>query len=650
MPQLVPTLIVSDLPLSGERLRSGLSAGIDDYLFDFKHSYPERALEAGNSPYIIFIINEKDQGISNRENLIATLSHNFHGAVIIAVVEEADIAALRPIFIKAGADEVLGLGQIDSYVGHRLIAQFLNLQKTLEAEKKLQESEERFRGIIERANDIVTLLDAEGTILYNSPAFERQMGYAPWEILGQNFFEYVHRSDRPAVMRTFKDLLATGKADEVRVMGFRFLHKNGDWHHVSSIPTNQLQNEAVRAVVLNSRDVTEAKEIELELEKHRQKLEELVEQRTREAEDANIRAESVLSASPVSLLAIDDAGIITFVSRHYHQAYPQTVKSLVPGKHISEIFDVVATAMDIKSDDARYEGLKNWWQAPKGAMELALKTGTWLWIQAQRMSNQRGTVILTTNITDHKRNEAILAASLEQERKALEQQRRFVSVVSHEFRTPLAIIDGNAQILQSRGGTLEPPVFVKRAGNIRDSVGRLVSLIDDLLSADVLEAGKLHLAFEKCDLKDIIVVVSQEQEEISGRHKVRLDIDALGEPVHADRKIMRQVFSNLINNAIKYSPETTEIDVKATVQAATGKRYVVIEVIDSGIGIPLDELPRIFERFFRASTAMHIPGTGVGLSLVRELVELHQGSVEVTSEVGKGTTLTVRLPMDEKRA
>ena len=648
MPSLVPALIISDRLSFGDDFAKLLAAEASDYVFDFKVISPERALEADISPLIIFIIITQEVGKIQAVEKIGALALHFPESLILPLFEGDEGWGLRPALLEAGADEVLPLGQFKGGLAGRMVVRLLDLQRALTAEGMLQESEERFRGIIENAHDIVTLLDAEGVIFYNSPAFERQTGYAPWESLGQVFFDFIHPDDVQRVKTRFYELVGGPDDESVGAIDFRFRHKNGQWLNISSVPTNQTGNEAVGAVVLNSRNVTEAREAEAQLEKYRLHLEDLVEQRTREAEEANLRADSVLSASPVSLMAMDNNGTITFVSRHYRQVYPASAHLLVPGKSVMDIFDSVAAEMNIGRDDPRYRVLKDWWSNPKGATELKLDNGIWLFLQARMMSDNRGVVILTTNITDHKRQEVLMAQSLEQERKALEQQKRFVSMVSHEFRTPLTIIDGSAQIIQSRGATLDAATLEKRSATIRESVRRLVSLIEDVLSANVLESGQLHLFPEPCDMRKILSDIAGEQEEISGKHKVRLELDGLPSSIVVDRKIMRQVFTNLVNNAVKYSPAAEEVIVSGACEGMGQKKHLVIRVSDLGVGIPEEELPKIFDRFFRASTAGSIPGTGVGLSLVREFVELHRGSLEVTSKVGRGTTITVRLPYGEE--
>jgi signal transduction histidine kinase len=394
--------------------------------------------------------------------------------------------------------------------------------------------------------------------------------------------------------------------------------------------------------------MTEQKETEAELEKYRHHLEELVEKRTREVEEVTRRADTVIAASPDALIAMDDDGIITFISQHYRDVYPGSAHLLVPGKHILEAFDVVTRELRLPRDDPRYPDMYEWWKNPKGSKEFKLGGGTWLRLQAKRMQGASGTVISTTSITDYKRQQALLArqseelaAALEKANDSVEQQKIFVSMVSLEFRTPLTIIDGNAQIIERRGETLTKEALKTRAVTIRAAVERLVRLIETILSAHMLESGRLSLNAASCDLEKIIRDVAADQRDISPNHKIRVDIRDLPEKMTLDEKLMRQVVANLLSNAVKYAPDSPEVDVRAFMAGGEA----VIEVQDRGVGIPEKEQDKIFTRYFRASTSGGIPGSGLGLSLVRQFVELHGGRVSFASKEGEGTTIAVYLPV-----
>lgn len=242
--------------------------------------------------------------------------------------------------------------------------------------------------------------------------------------------------------------------------------------------------------------------------------------------------------------------------------------------------------------------------------------------------------------------QADLTSSLEgaliDEKAINETQRQFVSLVSHEFRTPLAIIDGQAQRIIRRIDK-EPPEGIKTAmEKCRSNVARLIRLIESVLSSSRLEAGAIAFNPGPCGLAELLIDVAKGQEGIATSHQIALNIANLPDQVVADEKLMRQVFTNLLSNAVKYSPDASTVWVDGYRDGSD----VVIAVRDQGVGIPEEEISKLFKRFFRASTASGIAGTGIGLHLVKQLTEMHGGDISVTSVAEEGTTFTVRFPIE----
>ncbi len=237
-----------------------------------------------------------------------------------------------------------------------------------------------------------------------------------------------------------------------------------------------------------------------------------------------------------------------------------------------------------------------------------------------------------------------LRRSLEKERELSGLQRQFVAMVSHEFRTPLAIIDGNAQRLLRRHDKLSLQRVSKVVGSIRTSVLRLTDLMESVLSAARMEDGRIKLDPEPFEIRDVIEEICRNYGDMYGEHSIQADLDDLPETYRGDAKLLRQVFSNLVSNAVKYSPEGTAVRIHGH-EAENGGLMISIE--DEGVGIPEDEVERLFERFFRASTSTGISGSGIGLHLVKCFVEMHGGRLAVQSTVGKGTAFEVWLPQND---
>ncbi len=235
-----------------------------------------------------------------------------------------------------------------------------------------------------------------------------------------------------------------------------------------------------------------------------------------------------------------------------------------------------------------------------------------------------------------------LRQALEKERQLNALQRQFVSMASHEFRTPLAIIDGAAQRLERRSGISDSEEITRRAHKIRKAVERMTQVMESTLTAASLDVGELTINVEGCDFASLLRDTCQRHRELSDSHRITCEISNVPETIQADPASLDQIFSNLLSNAIKYSPDAPDIEVTACIDGDD----VVLNVRDYGLGIDTEDLPRVFERFFRARTATGIAGTGIGLNLIKTLIELHDGSIVIASETGIGSTFTVRLPIN----
>ena len=234
-----------------------------------------------------------------------------------------------------------------------------------------------------------------------------------------------------------------------------------------------------------------------------------------------------------------------------------------------------------------------------------------------------------------------LEDALRRERELTNLQRQFVSMVSHEFRTPLSIVSGSVQRLKRRFDRLSKENILSSYDQIERSVKRLVHLMESTLSAAQLEAGSIAISVQDCDIQALLEDVCSDQQAMSTQHEIVTDLASLPETIQADEGLLRQTFSNLLSNAVKYSPGGHYVWVEG--KSENGR--VVITVRDQGVGIPEKELPRLFERFFRASTSTGIPGTGIGLNFVKHLVTMHQGTIDVSTTAGKGSAFSVSLPI-----
>jgi len=250
-------------------------------------------------------------------------------------------------------------------------------------------------------------------------------------------------------------------------------------------------------------------------------------------------------------------------------------------------------------------------------------------------------VVSLIDIDELKRGERALNAALVQQRRANDLQRQFVSMVSHEFRTPLSIIDGAAQRILRRCDVIEKAELEDRLQTIRGTVAKLSALVGTLLESARAEQGETKFRPETLDLFALVSRCVRTQQEIAPAHRIRLSTTNLGASFYGDPQLLEQILTNLLSNAIKYSPQGGPVEITIT------ERSTRVEIIvrDHGVGIPEAELPRLFDRFFRASTSAGIAGTGLGLHIVRQFVQCHGGTIRVESREGQGTSVIVKLPV-----
>ncbi len=329
----------------------------------------------------------------------------------------------------------------------------------------------------------------------------------------------------------------------------------------------------------------------------------------------------------------------------------------------SRVLGVVRLSLPLTEIEARHRDLRRMLAAALGGaflLSLALSYAVARGITrpladivaaARRMArgefHERIRVTSTTEVAHLAEILNQMAASLEetiQNLHRLEQVRKdFVANVSHELRTPLTAIRGYVEALQD-GGKDQPEQLDRFLDIIKAHADRLNLIITDLLLLSKIESGQIPLKQEPvafAGLIDRTVRLLRHLVE-QKKHTVVVNIPSALPPILGDEERLGQVFSNLLDNAIKYTPDGGTI----TIGATSDDRMVAVSVADTGIGIPPQDLPRIFERFYRVDKARsrELGGTGLGLAIVKHLVEGHGGTVSVESPPGKGTTFCVKLP------
>jgi signal transduction histidine kinase len=241
-----------------------------------------------------------------------------------------------------------------------------------------------------------------------------------------------------------------------------------------------------------------------------------------------------------------------------------------------------------------------------------------------------------------KQAETALRQALAKEQELSELKSRFVSMASHEFRTPLATILALTETVTAYRHKLTDEQIGNRLDKIKGQVGHLKDIMEDMLQLARLQARRAEFNPIKLNLDSLCLsVIDEFQSQIGFAHQLIYTCDDTLKEVRLDKKLMRHIINNLVSNAIKYSPSEKPIIINLQYVNAT----LILKVTDEGIGIPPDDLKHLFEPFHRAANVGTISGTGLGLVITKEAIELHGGTILVESAIGIGTTFTVNIPL-----
>ncbi|MDX1992394.1 MAG: HAMP domain-containing sensor histidine kinase [bacterium] len=244
----------------------------------------------------------------------------------------------------------------------------------------------------------------------------------------------------------------------------------------------------------------------------------------------------------------------------------------------------------------------------------------------------------TQQVLEHKEHQLQLA--LDKQVEVNELKNRFGSMVSHEFRNPLAVIASSAGLLETYYDRLSPARRAEHFEKIQEQVKVLTGLLDDVLALSRAEAVTTEITTQQVDFQQFCAGILTEMQEISTHHTIVYTATGTPCDVWVDVKLLRQAISNLLSNAVKYSPDGGRIEFTVHFESS----QVVICISDQGRGIPPADLPQLFEPFYRASNVGRIAGTGLGLAIVKRGVEAHGGTITVESTVGVGTAFTMVIP------
>jgi len=260
---------------------------------------------------------------------------------------------------------------------------------------------------------------------------------------------------------------------------------------------------------------------------------------------------------------------------------------------------------------------------------------------------------IARDITDRRLAEAEKQKVFERQKELAELRSQFISTISHEFRTPLSSILLTVELLEEQSANISPEAKAKRFKRIKCGISRMTQLLEDILVIGKIEAGKQEFNPKPLDLESFCDEIVEEMQSIAGnKQRINFATKTQGvelRKVQMDEKLVRHILTNLLSNAIKYSKPDTKVQFDLCYFMPTSldsKAHIVFRIQDRGIGIPIEDQPKLFESFHRAKNVSLIPGTGLGLAITKDCVTRHGGEITVESTVDVGTIFTVTIPVE----
>ena len=281
--------------------------------------------------------------------------------------------------------------------------------------------------------------------------------------------------------------------------------------------------------------------------------------------------------------------------------------------------------------------------------QLITKNGTAIPIadSAAPIKNNKGAitgaVLVFRDVSEHKRSEEIIRQQLEKEQHFNQLQTLFIHTVSHEYRTPLSVILACSQLIESNVEPFNREKLLRNCHKIQKSVKYMVGLLENVWLFQQAASGQITFRATPLNLEHFCRQIVEEYQLVTSEgQQIQFICRGKGRIAYIDENLLQQVLRNLLSNALKYSPKGGIVSLTVTCQ----NKRVIFQVRDSGIGIPLNDQPYIFQPFHRASNVDVIRGTGIGLAIVKRAVDLYGGEISFESEEGIGTKFTVVLPRD----
>ena len=512
---------------------------------------------------------------------------------------------------------------------------------------------EVYKLVYEIVTEAMIVADRSGTIVDANPSAIKMFKYPMDKLIGMNVDELL-----PEALRKIHAQHRSGyvKDPQKRSMGSG-MNLSAQDAEGKLIPVEVSLNHAeldgeLRVVALIS-DITTRKKAEDRMRQLNRELEEGVAQRTTEL---NAAVKALQESQHLYTLIAQNFpdGTINVLNSEFNYVFAEGKEFARSGIDRKKVIGLnYISLLPEQYRELVVRELSKVIEGTPRSFEIVSKGNTYIMSAVPLYDEDRGIdrlLLVEKNITEQKQAEHDMINALNKERELNELKSRFVSMASHEFRTPLATVlsSVNLVIRHAENGNLES--VAKHVGRIRNSVRNLTSILNDFLSLEKLEQGKVQFKpeeFSMCELARSVTEdiggMTKDGQEVQLNCCPGVDSCTSGKIKGLDPQLIRNILFNLLSNAIKYSKENTVI--LLTIRIA---ERLIITVEDQGIGIPLEEQQHLLERFFRAKNATHIQGTGLGLNIVKKHVDLMSGTIGFKSIPEQGTTFEITLPIEKE--
>ena len=502
------------------------------------------------------------------------------------------------------------------------IAQDISLRKR--AERALRESEEKFKALFEFSPLGMARVSWEGQFLQVNDSFARMIGRTVEETLTLSYWDVTPRKYEAQELEILETVKRNGTFGPFEK---EYIHRDG--HLVPIVLSGMLFSstdgeEQLWGIAVDTTDRTRAERALRESERKFRTLFESSSQGVMLQEneffsEVNPAAARIFGRPREDLVGKHPSD---FATEYQPDGEPS---STAARRHIQDCLDKGST---------RFEWSQRHVDGHDVLMEVVLT----------RIPDAKNNLLqaVVTDISERKRAETELKRALERERELNQLKSNFVSMVSHEFRTPLGIIQSSAEILDDYLDRLDPAERGEQLQSIIKNSRRMAGLMEDVLLLGRLEAGRMKFLPRPLDLAALCRrLVDEVSSTTSARCPIKFFTASLPAEAEADERLLRHILLNLLSNAVKYSEAGQPVAFRATDLSGS----IRFEIEDQGIGIPDDDLTTLFDAFQRGSNVGQRPGTGLGLVIVKQSVELHGGTIEVRSRQDAGTTVLVTIPL-----